>query len=314
MHFANFQRKAKLRMKRAMVELTAITAPPVSVKRPHYPVELHVVTSHAVIPLLLISVKQLLRHLKMTIPVVLHDDGSLTKNDCKLLAFHIRGVQILRYENARRRLNSLFNSGRRFPNCAALVRSVHGTSRLSEIRIVHIPLLTTASKILLMDADFLWFGHPKFISDWIKNSTDRSMFYMKDQKSYYALTHKDLSTICKTEVIPRVNCGLLGLMTDGLGIEKIELRLAAVFHFFKKNLVSKHNRIFLDQDNFAMYLSMHKHNVTVLPDTYFLYARYAWNNERLPHDKICIHFSGPFKDEWYNQSFLLLFPSLNKQK
>jgi len=290
--------------KHAYIRGVILLSAPASVQNPEFPVEVHIVACHRDAFLLIYTVKQFLRHLGLRLPIIIHDDGTLTWLDKAAIHYHLRGVVIANFSVTFQKIASVHNLKARYPNAFALKTGRYGTNRLNGIRIIDIPFTAATEKILLVDTDIIFYRKPHALIKWIKNPNDRSMFFMKDQASYYALPENILATVAGGRKIhTEVNCGLLGLTADSMAPAFIERWLRDIFHNFERLNLPLHKRIFIDQDVTVCSFSTTRQKVSPLPDTYFLWARNAWNRTALPKNSVCIHFSGPFKTELYDAIF-----------
>jgi hypothetical protein len=302
--------KQKLRVK--LVEHLIKQTPSISIQNDSYPVEIHSAINHIYTPTMIYVIKVFLKAIDMNLPVVLHDDGTLTIQDIHLIKSHIKGITILPYFKTLNRLITKYNLVKKYPNCYALKMCLRNTNRLNGIRIIDIPLLAKTRKILLLDSDVIFYSKPEYIVNWIKNPHDKSMFFMEDQGNWYSLPLSDLKRLNrKQDVVQNVNCGLVGLNVEKMSIDIIEKWLGQMFKMFDQKRIPNDKRIYIDQDIMTLYFGLNSPLVYKLPDDYFLIAREAWNAVLSPKHPVCIHYSGPFKENLYHD---ILFNFLNRKR
>lgn len=152
---------------------------------PHF--EVHVLLGHTHIGMCLWSVKSFLHYSGHEYTVVLHDDGSITESDEEILTKHLVGVRVIRKIIADDLIRDKLSS---FPNCLeyrflpTVTTDHRGDSynmRIFALRLFDFNLLSDASKILVLDADVMFFKTPREICEWADNPKDIGSLYSVEQ-------------------------------------------------------------------------------------------------------------------------------------
>jgi len=120
--------------------------------------EVHSVIPHRYIYAYLVAIKSLLQY-HADLSVVVHDDGSLTKADKALLAFHLPGCKVIDRLDADAAFDSLNNP------FLSKVRNSY-TSYIKLFDTIH---SCKSERIIVIDSDTLFLKRPDAIIDWIEN-------------------------------------------------------------------------------------------------------------------------------------------------
>ncbi len=194
---------------------------------PHF--ELHTLLGHKHVGMTLWSVKSLLHYSGLRYSVVLHDDGSLTVQDIKTLKKHLVNVRIVRRTIADKLIREKI---KHLPNCCEYRftpketsdhRGVKYNMRIFSLRIFDFNLMSTASKIMILDADVLFFKRPQEIIDWVEDPEDRGCLYSIEQ--YIPRRNSRYEIIGFERKIPpptAANAGLLCFDKRAFDLELIE--------------------------------------------------------------------------------------------
>ena len=137
-----------------------ITQTPALACRASAPVEIHTLTGAKGVYLYLAAIKSFLRYCS-DVAVVVHDDGSLSRRHHQLLREHIRGIRVLRKEEADSRMAVVLKS---FPKCQQYRRNC-----LMGLQLFDYALLADAERIISLDSDTLFLSEPDQIISWIKD-------------------------------------------------------------------------------------------------------------------------------------------------
>lgn len=190
---------------------------------PHF--EIHMLLGHRHVGMCLWSVKSLLHVAGRKYKVVLHDDGSLTARDLDTLKKHLINVRIfgkaIADENLRERLTDFPNSLEfRFSSKETANHRGQYNMFIMSLILFDYNLLTEASKILLLDADVLFFKKPKEIMDWVDDPEDTRTLYSVEAFSPY---RNERNELCFGPKTPRtLNSGLICLHKSVFDLEAIE--------------------------------------------------------------------------------------------
>jgi len=120
--------------------------------------QLHVLTCHKHVPMFLTSAKSLLRF-ETQIAIILHDDGSLTSEDTQAIEHHIKGIRIIRRQEADLIADRAFKD---FPRIQAYRAQVINSLELTD----HL-LIGSSEKLIITNSDTLFLERPDALIEWI---------------------------------------------------------------------------------------------------------------------------------------------------
>ena len=150
-----------------------------------------------------------------TLPVYLHDDGSLTESDIELLS-DIKNVIIIKREVADKEIEKHIKD---YPNCLSYRLGSNPINLWHKIKTFDYFFFSKSKKILGMDTDLIFMKSPENLISLIKSNTP---FYFPDCNNAYCFNEP------KTEVpVPdKVNTGLIFIPSeDYYNIESLEFAL-----------------------------------------------------------------------------------------
>jgi hypothetical protein len=145
--------------------------------------EVHQLLGHRHIGMGTWSLKSLLRASEAPIGVVVHDDGSLSDEDLTFLARHIPGSRVIRRADADAQMREMLAD---LPACSSFrfgnvpVTNHRGQSYnmfIMALILFDIPLLADCDKVMILDADVLFFRRPDLIVDWVVEEDNVSSLY-----------------------------------------------------------------------------------------------------------------------------------------
>lgn len=154
-------------------------------KFPHF--ELHMLLGHQHVGMCLWSIKSFLHYANIPFIVVLHDDGSLTKSDILRLKEHLVNAKVIRKLDADDLIKEKLTH---LSNCLEYRFTFKKTSdhrgtkynvRIFSLRLFDFNLISSASKILVLDADVLFFKEPREIIEWAIEPGDNNSLYSVEQ-------------------------------------------------------------------------------------------------------------------------------------
>jgi len=137
-------------------------------------VEIHTLTCHRHIFMYLLAIKSLLRF-NDHISVVVHDDGSLTKEDESLLKEHIEGILIIKRSLADRQIDEILKN---YP-----VLREYRKNLLILIQALDYVLLSRSEKIISLDSDTIFLKKPERLIKWAFND-NKEMLHLYDQRPH----------------------------------------------------------------------------------------------------------------------------------
>jgi hypothetical protein len=145
--------------------------------------EVHQLLGHRHVGMGLWSLKSLVASADAGLGVVIHDDGSLTEADTALMQEHLPGVRIIRRAAADAAVRQKLAG---YPACQSfrfgevMVTNHRGQSYnmfIMSLILFDMSLLTDCDKIIILDADVLFFRRPDIISQWSLDAADRRTLY-----------------------------------------------------------------------------------------------------------------------------------------
>jgi hypothetical protein len=188
--------------------------PPVPAVADSPTAEVHQLLGHRHIGMGLWSLKSLLSATQLPLGVTIHSDGSLTADDVEFAQHHIPGVRVIAREDAdaamKERLHDL-------PACSSFrfgevpVTNHRGQSYnmfIMALILFDIPLLSRADKVMILDADVLFFKPSPELSGWVEPG-NRQTFYSVE--GFRPIRQPDGSFEYGQKVARTLNSGLLCL-------------------------------------------------------------------------------------------------------
>lgn len=160
------------------------------------------------------------KHSGIRVAAVIHDDGSLTKEQASVLANLFPLSSIVNYKNNLEKLERLLPRNKypylrdRWDNYP-IIRKIIATH------------LGSSGWKLIIDSDLLFFRRPQFLIDWMDNPA--IPLHAVDTGSYYGYSRTLLNSVSDHPVSDRINAGLYGLKSEEIDWEKLELKLQKLF-------------------------------------------------------------------------------------
>ena len=139
--------------------------------------------------------------------LVVHDDGSLGEKRAKIFLKHFVNCRIIRRETADEELNQFLSDYK----CCQKARS--NKDFFCSLKLFDAFYYAGAEKILVLDADVLFFKYPAEIVEFIK---ENKPFFNSDYQNSYAYPASKLSQLMGIDILPRVNAGLTCLRKEWL--------------------------------------------------------------------------------------------------
>lgn len=144
----------------------ALRTPPVTLNT-NSDVEIHMLLNEPYVYLGILALKSFLRFYK-NINVLIHDDGSLTENNKKILREHIKGIKIIDLKIANEMLMDNLALSKIF--CRKNIPIFFPHNPVTALKL-DVAFTTQKNKIILFDSDILFFRPPIEIVNWIENRT-----------------------------------------------------------------------------------------------------------------------------------------------
>ena len=129
------------------------------------------------------SLKSLVASADCHLGVVVHDDGSLNEADVSLIQGHLPGARIIPRHEADRAMRDRLKD---YPACLSFrfgdvtVTNHRGQSYnmfIMSLILFDMNLLTDCDKVIILDADVLFFRRPDIIADWASSPDDHRALY-----------------------------------------------------------------------------------------------------------------------------------------
>lgn len=188
--------------------------PPVPAPAPA-PVEVHQLLGHRHVGMGLWSLKSLVKAADAGLGVVVHDDGSLTSEDLTLLRRHLPGLRIIPRAEADAAMRGKLAA---YPACTSfrfgeVMVGNHRGQRynmfIMSLILFDMNLLTEADKIIILDADVLFFRRPDLVAGWASDPADTRTLYSVE--GYKPTRERDGSLSFGPKAARTLNSGLLCL-------------------------------------------------------------------------------------------------------
>lgn len=151
------------------------------VDAPHF--ELHMLIGMRHVGMCLWAVKSFLHQCGQRYHIALHDDGTLTAESIDLLKTHLPNVRIIRRADADAEMAGKLAS---YPMLNTFRFTVLETSNhrgqkynmfIMSLIMLDMNLLSEAEKVMILDADVLFFKQPVEIMNWIADRSDQGCLY-----------------------------------------------------------------------------------------------------------------------------------------
>jgi hypothetical protein len=255
-------------------------------------VEIHSVIQHEAVSYYILAIKSFLYYLDFNLPVTLHDDGSLSDLDIKILKYHIPHINIIKYESAKKEiLNKIKKYKYLYKNRNCDTNVYHLITTLD------IPFFSKSKKIIYLDSDVLFYGKPQKIINWINdNGKSMCILFQRDYVDAHALTKKELMKYFELEYYPNFNMGILCYFKKSLDFESLN-------YYFK--VLDKLNKI----------------KVPVSDQTYWMIHALKFYDKRIQlnknyivsfasevsHKTVCFHYTSEIRDNIYVEGIQVIF-------
>lgn len=174
-------------------------------------IEIHTLLCKKDIGMYLWAIRSLLLYMKIDCPVVVHDDGSLSKDDIKLIGESIPNITIIERKFADKIVEELLEN---YPSCKEYRERVPWGIQLFDYH-----LLSNAGWILSFDADILFFRFGDELAKSMKQKD--SIVYNNEYGSDVYRKHLILTEMYP-DIIKELNAGLLFYPKSSVSLEIIE--------------------------------------------------------------------------------------------
>jgi len=172
--------------------------------------EVHTLVSYPHVFMYLVAIKSFLRFCH-NVAVVVHDDGSLSPLDIKLLENHIRGIKVIRKKDADKKIYPMLGN---YPNSLKCRQD-----NVMGLQLFDIVLLSQANKIINLDSDGLFFTEPGEIMEWI---SDNDPSAIKVLYEYAPMEQKEFLAMFDCPLQPNICVALSCFSKEIFNLELIE--------------------------------------------------------------------------------------------
>ena len=223
------------------------------------------------------AISSFLKYSGLCPKIIIHDDGSMTKNSIRRLESRFSNLKVLLRSEALKMLEAHqgFNKIRDF--------NIKGHNIV--IQLIDIFLLSDTPKVMLMDSDILFFKKPQEIINFINEQTGWDALVSKQPGTYDLMINNDYAD--KHQIYERQ----AGFMNSGMILFKKASISEVKFYEFFNNTKKSYEDYFLGMSGWGCLIS--QLNYKFLPeDKYILKGRPTQNT-------IMKHFTGPRRYEFF---------------
>jgi 16S rRNA G966 N2-methylase RsmD len=249
-------------------------------------------------------IKSFLRVLKMSLPVVVVDDGTLTDFDVLMLEKYLINIKVIRRAEADQKIKGVIS---RYPFCMKYRNEKSPTLYRHNLKLFDPVLLSGFNKYILLDSDIIFFRRPKAILDWIR-SNKRYNLHMsyapkeKDVQLIETLQNRLIGKLFETELSSIFNSGIIGAFRKDLDMSFIEDQIRNLYKW------KLEHAWFGEQMIFSTLFSNAKRGVYVKAlDPYDYHVKSTDYFKNRIADCICIHFDGQTKYSLPNYAITTIF-------
>ena len=239
-------------------------------------VSLHMVVGHSMLPMGLVALRSWEFHTRRVWRPVVHEDGTFTSEDKKLLLTHFPDARIVQRAEADREVTAALE---KFPACRD-----HRTKHNWFLKVFDTRHYAAGRRYIILDSDIVFFRRPSRALDWIDHHSEE-MWIMRDDREKYSHPRAEVECAMGVTMVERGNSGL-----DLMNKESADLGLAD--RFLSRCAATAHQYEFLEQTIFALWVSAWKKGGLLPADEYEI----TWNNFRGPR-AVCRHYIGPAKND-----------------
>lgn len=224
------------------------------------------------------SIRSFLKYSELCPQIIIHDDGTMTKNSAQMLEGRFSNLKVLFKSEAVKMLKA-------HSEFKGKVREFSEKGHRVIIQLIDIFLLSNTSKIMLMDGDILFFHKPQEIIDFVNGQTDCDALVSKQQGSYDLMVSDDYMN--KYHLLERnagsMDPGVIVLNKSSISIDK--------FHEFFQNTKKNYDDYFLAMSGWGCLIS--QLNYKLLPQGAYILKGRPTNNT------VMKHFTNPRRYEFY---------------
>lgn len=252
----------------------------------------HSVISHAHVYFYILTIKSFVFSIGIPLPVVVHDDGSLTAEDVKTLKHHIPGIQVIPHKESTTVMERLL---KKHPTARSYRLSMTAPNRISLFTTVDIPYFAKTNKVLNLDSDILFFKRSEQITLWIQNKNN-SFMYMNDYQNAYCISEKEMRKNFGSPYLPRMNMGIMGYHRKTFTLNHVN----KFFTYLKKSGLGE--SIWHDQTYWMVHAQKYYREKIRLDKKHIV----VQEQSVLEDDTKCMHYVYPVRARMFTDGIYLL--------
>ena len=180
--------------------------------------EIHSLVCHRHVYNYILAIKSFLRFYN-DVTVIVHDDGSLTKKDERIIKKHIKNIHIIDRDYADVEINKILEH---YPNCRR-----YRDAFVNALQLFDYMLLCESNKIVSLDSDILFFKKPDTLIDWLRDG--KNIVYFWEEEPWG--TREFLAKINLDDCYTPMNIGLLCFYKETMNLDLIEQLLSTTEKF-----------------------------------------------------------------------------------
>ncbi len=229
------------------------------------------------------STRTFFANLGETLPVFVHDDGTLTRDIATRMQSFFPGLKVVSVPEANAVAERKLAD---FPRCLQ-ARKRHAML----YKLLDVPNFALGEKYLLLDSDLLFFAYPTEIAQWLRGA-ERVNLWNRDIKNYLNITSEEARQRHGVKLVENVNAGMGCIWRESMEIQIIE----EYFGYDSVWLPQPYNA---EQTAFALLSS--RFGMRFLPPSYLIDVR---RETGLPPGLVMKHYVGKVRDLFFTEGIV----------
>lgn len=265
------------------------------------------IVHHDHVQLITIALKSFFYYSGVILPVFLVDDGSLTRKDYVLLQSNFKNILIKHRARAAKEIVRILKG---YPYCLRYRKEKNMEFRIHNKKLFDPILLSPFTKVILLDADVIFFNVPKEILNWIytNEAADLHMSYdktyMDKEKHWGVLGTKILAKIWDSPLTLYFNSGLYCVTKKNIILKHYEKYLKRFY------LMNIQDELIGDQFFQSMNISENlkqrpSYRIRTLPSDLYVVLVDMETRKKL-FQNICVHYHAELKRFFPGDAIALL--------
>ena len=230
------------------------------------------------------SVRTFLDFLGESLPIMFHDDGTLTPESTAGIRAFLPGSVVISAEQAQSEAQRRLHD---FPRCLS-ARQRH----IMTHKLLDVALFAPGPRYLLLDSDLLFFRRPEEIATWLRGG-ERVNLWNEDQGDFLNLTQEEARVRHGVNLIRGINAGF-----GCVWRESVDFRLIEEYIGHESVWRNPHR---VEQTAYALLSA--RFGVSLLPRTYLVDAR---RQTGLPAGIVMKHYVGKIRDLFFSEGIRYL--------